>query len=48
VNLRCSYGAIGALRDIAEALGCAVAVMPDAKSLFPEDHPSKSASTVDP
>ena len=48
MNLRCSYGAIGALRDIAEALGCAVAVMPDAKSLFPEDHPSKSASTVDP
>ena len=38
-RLRCSYGAIGALRDIAEALGCAVAVMPDAKGLFPEDHP---------
>jgi pyruvate decarboxylase len=39
VNLRCSYGTIGALRDIAEALGGAVAVMPDAKGLFPEDHP---------
>jgi hypothetical protein len=38
-HLRCSYGAIGAFRDIAEALGCAVAVMPDAKGLFPEDHP---------
>jgi hypothetical protein len=32
-------GAIGAFRDAAEALGCAVAVMPDAKGLFPEDHP---------
>ena len=34
-----SYGAIGAFRDVAEALGCAVAVMPDAKGFFPEDHP---------
>jgi pyruvate decarboxylase/indolepyruvate decarboxylase len=34
-----SYGAVGAFRDVAEALGCAVAVMPDAKGLFPEDHP---------
>jgi hypothetical protein len=38
-HLRSSYGAIGAFRDVAEALGCAVAVMPDAKGLFPEDHP---------
>ena len=38
-HLHCSYGASGAFRDIAEALGCAVAVMPDAKGLFPEDHP---------
>jgi hypothetical protein len=43
-----TYGAIGALRDIAEAPGCAAAVMPDAKDLFPEDHPSTPASTVDP
>ena len=28
-HLHCSYGAIGAFRDIAETLGCAVAVMPD-------------------
>lgn len=34
-----SYGAIEAFRDVAEALGCAVAVMPDAKGFFPEDHP---------
>jgi len=33
-----SYGAIDAFRDVAEALGCAVAVMPDAKGFFPEDH----------
>ena len=39
IALRCSYGAIGAFRDIAEAPGCAAAVMPDAKGLFPEDHP---------
>src|ERR1700683_3482977 len=38
-HLRSSYGAIGAFRDVAEALGCAVAAMPDAKGLFPEDHP---------
>jgi pyruvate decarboxylase len=38
-QLRCSYGAVGAFRDVAEALGCAVAVMPDAKGFFPEDHP---------
>jgi pyruvate decarboxylase/indolepyruvate decarboxylase len=38
-HLRCSHGAIGAFRDVAEALGCAVAVMPDAKGFFPEDHP---------
>ena len=38
-HLRCSYGAIGAFRDIAEAPGCAVAVMPDTKGLFPKDHP---------
>jgi hypothetical protein len=30
-HLRCSYGAIGAIRDIAEALGCALAVMPDGR-----------------
>ena len=30
-HLRCSYGAIGAFRDIAEALGCALAVMPDGR-----------------
>jgi pyruvate decarboxylase/indolepyruvate decarboxylase len=34
-----SYGAIEAFRELAEALGCAVAVMPNAKSFFPEDHP---------
>jgi pyruvate decarboxylase len=38
-NLRCSHGAIDAFRAVAEALGCAVAVMPDAKGFFPEDHP---------
>jgi len=38
-HLRCSYGAIGAFRDIAEAPGCAVAVMPDAKGLFPQRPP---------
>jgi pyruvate decarboxylase/indolepyruvate decarboxylase len=37
-HLRCSSGAIGAFRDVAEVLGCAVAVMPDAKGFFPEDH----------
>jgi pyruvate decarboxylase len=34
-----SYGATDAFRELAEALGCAVAVMPSAKSLFSEDHP---------
>jgi pyruvate decarboxylase len=34
-----SYGAIDAFRELAEALGSAVAVMPNAKGFFPEDHP---------
>jgi TPP-dependent 2-oxoacid decarboxylase len=34
-----SYGAIGTFRELAEALGCAVAAMPNAKGFFPEDHP---------
>ena len=34
-----SYGAIDAFREVAEKLGCAVAVMPNAKGFFPEDHP---------
>jgi pyruvate decarboxylase/indolepyruvate decarboxylase len=34
-----SYRAIDAFRELAEALGCAVAVMPAAKGFFPEDHP---------
>jgi pyruvate decarboxylase len=34
-----SYGAIDAFRELAEKLGCAVAVMPNAKGFFPEDHP---------
>src|SRR5580693_10014559 len=34
-----SYGAIDAFRELAEALGCAVAVMPNAKGFFSEDHP---------
>ena len=38
VHLR-AYGAIDAFRELAEALGCAVAVMPNAKGFFPEDHP---------
>ncbi|OBG28579.1 alpha-keto acid decarboxylase family protein [Mycobacterium sp. 852002-51057_SCH5723018] len=33
------YGAIEAFQELAEALGCAVAVMPNAKGFFPEDHP---------
>ena len=33
------FGAIDAFRDVAEGLGCAVAVMPSAKGFFPEDHP---------
>jgi pyruvate decarboxylase len=38
-HLRSSDGAIDAFRDIAEVLGCSVAVMPNAKGFFPEDHP---------
>jgi pyruvate decarboxylase/indolepyruvate decarboxylase len=34
-----SYGAIDAFRELAEAMGAAVAVMPNAKGFFPEDHP---------
>ena len=34
-----AHGAIDAFRELAEALGCAVAVMPNAKGFFPEDHP---------
>lgn len=34
-----AYGAIDAFRNLAEALGCAVAVQPNAKSFFAEDHP---------
>ncbi len=34
-----SFGAIDAFRELAEALGCGVAVMPDAKGFFPEEHP---------
>ncbi len=34
-----SYNAIGAFKKLAEALGCAVAVQPSAKSFFPENHP---------
>lgn len=33
------YGAIDAFRELAEALGCAVAVQPNAKGFFPEEHP---------
>lgn len=33
------YGAVEAFRRVAEAIGCAVAVQPNAKSFFPEDHP---------
>lgn len=33
------YGAIDAFKRLAEALGCAVAVQPNAKGFFPEDHP---------
>lgn len=35
-----SQGAVDAFYKLAEAIGCAVAVMPDAKGLFPENHPS--------
>jgi pyruvate decarboxylase len=34
-----SFGAMDAFRELAEALGCAVAVMPAVKGFFPEDHP---------
>lgn len=33
-----SFRAMDAFRELAESLGCAVAVMPDAKGSFPEDH----------
>jgi pyruvate decarboxylase len=33
------YGAIDAFRKLAEAMGCGVAVMPNAKGFFPEGHP---------
>jgi pyruvate decarboxylase len=32
------YGGIEAFRNLAEAIGCGVAVMPSAKGLFPENH----------
>jgi pyruvate decarboxylase len=38
VHLRAGE-AIDAFRELAEALGCAVAVMPNAKGFFPETHP---------
>ena len=34
-----SFGAMDAFRELAEKMGCAVAVMPDAKGLFSEVHP---------
>ncbi len=34
-----SYGAIEEFKQLAEAIGCAVAVQPNAKSFFPETHP---------
>lgn len=34
-----SHGAIDAFRRLAEVIGCGVAVMPSAKSFFPEQHP---------
>jgi len=39
VKLR-SADACGGFLKLADALGCAVAVMPDAKGLVPEDHPA--------
>ncbi len=39
VKLR-TADAVAAFRRLADALGCAVAIMPDAKGLFPEDHPA--------
>jgi pyruvate decarboxylase len=38
VHLR-SFCALDSFRELAEKLGCAVAVMPNAKGFFPEDHP---------
>jgi TPP-dependent 2-oxoacid decarboxylase len=34
-----AYDALDAFQELAEALGCGVAVMPDAKSFFSEEHP---------
>ena len=39
------YGAIEAFRELAEALGCAVAVMPNAKGFFPKTTRNTPAST---
>jgi len=33
-----SYGGVNAFRELAEAVGCGVAVMPSAKGFFPEEH----------
>ena len=33
-----AYGGITSFRALADAIGCAVAAMPNAKSFFPEDH----------
>jgi len=33
-----SYGGVSAFRDLAETVGCAVAIMPSAKGFFPEEH----------
>ena len=33
-----SHGGMHAFRDLAEAIGCGVAIMPSAKSYFPEQH----------
>jgi pyruvate decarboxylase len=38
VKLRCEEAG-AAFRKLADAMGCAVAVMPDAKGMFPENHP---------
>ena len=40
-----SYGAIDAFRELAEALGCAVAVMPNAKGFSPKTTRNTRAST---
>jgi pyruvate decarboxylase len=37
VRMTCGHEAIVKLAD---AAGCAVAVMPDAKGMFPENHPN--------